>query len=114
MFHLKAQGCDNRDIIGSFTDTFMSQNLIKPELGKFKILLQYDELVAAWNILLAKQLCPLTVSRNLGLSTDETQSVSNKGLDNYKYKKGLIFIFDSICFMQTFLSEETGVGSHWS
>lgn len=47
MSHLKAQGCDNRDITGSFTDPFMSQNLIKPELGKFKILPQYDELVAA-------------------------------------------------------------------
>lgn len=92
----------------------MSQNLIKPEFGKFKILPQYDELVAAWNILLAKQLFPLTVSRNLTLRTEKTQSVSNKGLDNYKYKKGLIFTFDSICFMQTFLSEETSVGSHWS
>lgn len=58
MSHLKAQGCDNRDITGSFTDPFMSQNLIKPELGKFKILPQYDELVAAWNILLLNNFSP--------------------------------------------------------
>lgn len=92
----------------------MSQNLIKPELGKFKFLPQYDELVAAWNILLAKQLYPLKVSRNLGLMSDKIQSVSNQGLDNYKYKKKLDIHFDRICFMQTFLSEETSVGSHWS
>lgn len=82
----------------------MSQNLIKPEWGKFKILPRYDELVAAWNILLAKQLYPWKVSRNLGLMPDKTQSMSNQGLDNNKYKKRLDIRFDRICFMQTFLS----------